>query len=100
VLETKTFPVKPHHCQSVGKKQVETNHNSGKNDGLNHTSNAPDPEVSAKTVRRKFTTTYKLRILKEAGLYRTRSDRGIVAQGRLVFITSGDVAQATTDGSS
>lgn len=45
---------------------METDENSGKSDGLSHIFNAPDPEVCAKTLRRKFTTAYKLRILKEA----------------------------------
>ncbi|MBA4419348.1 MAG: hypothetical protein C0392_15810 [Syntrophus sp. (in: bacteria)] len=36
---------------------------------MTHPKVVPDPEVPEKTVRRKFTAVYKLRILKEAESY-------------------------------
>jgi transposase-like protein len=44
----------------------ENDHMENKNSAVAHPQIVPDPEVPEKTVRRKFTAAYKLRILKEA----------------------------------
>ena len=56
----KNFSGKPSSLSTKSEKQMETDKNSGKSDIWNHTSNASDHEVCAKTVRRKSTSAYKL----------------------------------------
>jgi transposase len=50
-----------------GKQQMKTEVDSGNNSAqVTRILNTPDPEVTETTARRKFTTAYKLRILREA----------------------------------
>ena len=55
----------------------------------------PDPEVPARHVRRRFTTAYKLEVLRKAdACARPRRDRGLVAPRRALLVASGDLAPA------
>jgi transposase len=49
-----------------GKQQMKTEVDPGNSAQLTSILNTPDPEVTETTARRKFTTAYKLRILREA----------------------------------
>ena len=53
----------------------------------------PDPEVPARHARRRFTTAYKLEILRKAdGVYAVRRTRGAAARRRALLVASGDLA--------